>query len=85
MHPARCTPVEGVHAGHQFGGFEWLAKVIIGPGVEPFGAVAGAPECAQHQDRCVYPALAQAGQDLEAVVIAQHSIEYDDIELVLPR
>lgn len=61
----------------QFGGFEGLRQVIVGPHFQTADTVERIASSRQHQDRGARP-LADAAQDVEAVGVRQHHIEHDE-------
>src|SRR3546814_17076047 len=70
---------------HQLFGCERLGEIIVGAGVQSFGPVAGPPERGKHQYRRPDATFAQPPEDRQPVEVAQHPVEYADVELLHAR
>src|SRR3546814_2825887 len=80
MLAARGAAAERAEPRHQLFGFERLGEIIVGAGVQSFGPVAGPPERGKHQYRRPDATFAQPPEDRQPVEVAQHPVEYDDVE-----
>src|SRR3546814_18913602 len=85
MLAARGAAAERAEPRHQLFGFERLGEIIVGAGVQAFGPFAGPPERGKHQYRRPDATFAQPPEDRQPVEVAQHPVEYDDVELLHAR
>ena len=74
---------ERFDARQQFGRFERLGEVIVGPQFQAYDAIVELGLGGEHEDCDVVALLAQFAADFQAALAGQHDVEHDEIEPLL--
>ena len=76
---AGIAPCDRANARCQFGKIEWLYKIVVCAGVQPFDPVGHLVQCGQDDHRRHVTPRAQARQKADAATIRQHQIQQHQI------
>src|SRR5215471_5882674 len=80
--PLRGASQYGAYPGEQFRKRERFDQIVVRAQLQPFHAVAHAVAGGKKENRRASPVVSEVGDQLPAVLVGQHDIDDEKIELI---